>query len=147
MVPRAVPLALAPHLWANSEFGAFGLFEVLLTVLRVFAVVLAPFQSICMPVRVVDASAMFPKPFGSFRHQHPAPIGELGVFCSFGGVLMTSGILAVVFASIRPLCTCVCPLNASARFPGLFDSSGRVFRLLAGKFDVLQPFCNRFETF
>ena len=105
-----------------------------------FAVLLTPFQSLCTSVHVVDASAMFPKPFVPFRHQDPAPIGELGVFCSFGSMLMTSGILAVVFMSIRPLCMCVHPLDASGQFPGFLGSSGHNFRLLAGKFDLLQPF-------
>ena len=123
-----------------GEFGIFGFFEDLLTVSRGFAVLLAPFQLLCMPVRVVDASAMFPKPSVSSLHQDFAPIGELGDFCLFGIVLITSGIFAVIFVSIRPLCTCVRPLDASARLPGFSGFSGHVFRLLAGTFDVLQPF-------
>ena len=124
----------------TGEFGDFGFFDLLLMVSRVFAVILVPFRSLCMPLRVVDASATFPEPFVSFRHQVSAPIGELGGFCSFGGMLMTSAVFAVVFVSMRPLCTCVRALDASARFPGLSSSSGRVFRLLAGQFDFLQLF-------
>ena len=64
----------------TGEFGGFGLFEVLLMVSCVFAVLLALFRSLCMPVRVVDGSATLPEPFGSFRHQDPVPIGKLGGF-------------------------------------------------------------------
>ena len=109
-------------------------------VLRVFAVVLVPFRSLCTPVCVADASTTFPEPSVSFWHQDPAPIGELGGFCSFGVVLMTSAILAVVVASIQLLCVCLHPLDASVRLPGFLGSSGHDFRLLAGEFDVLQPF-------
>ena len=96
--PSASPMRQIVAL--TGEFGVFGFIRALLMVLRVFAVVLAPFQSLCTSVHVVDASAMFPEPSVSFRHQHPAPIGELGVFGSFGGMLMTSGIFAVIFMSI-----------------------------------------------
>ena len=109
-------------------------------VLHGFAVLLMPFRLLCMPLHVVDASTTFPKPSVLSLHQDSAPIGKLEVFGSFESMLMTFAILAVVFVSIQLLCTCVCPLDASGQFPGLSSSSGRVFRLLAGKFNLLQPF-------
>ena len=123
-----------------DEFGSPDFIGVLLMVLCVFAVLLVPFRSLCMPVCVVDASTTFPKLSVLFQHQDPAPIGKLDGFCSFGDMLMTSGIFAAIFALIRLLCTCVHLLDASGQFPGFFGFSGCDFRGLAGKFDLLQPF-------
>ena len=136
--PSALPMRriFAP----TGEFGIFGLFGVLLMVLRVFAVVLVRFQLLYTFLHVADTSATFPELSISFRHQGPAPIGKLEGFCLFEDVLMTSGIFAVIFASIQLLCTCVHPLNASARFLGFLNSYGHIVRLLAGKFNFLQPF-------
>ena len=138
--PEPFPLPRCHIFGPIGEFGIFGFFEDFLTALCVFAVILAPFRSFCMSVHVVDASATFPKPSVSSLHQDSAPIGELGGFSLFGVVLMTFAVLAVIFASIRPLCTCVCPLNASAQLPGFLGFSGHDFRGLAGKFNLLQPF-------
>ena len=63
-----------------------------------------------------------------------------GFFTYLRGVLMTSAIFPVVIMSIRALCTCMRPLNASTSFPGLCAFSGLGFGLLPGEFGFIQPF-------
>ena len=53
---------------------------------------------------------------------------------------MTFSILAVVFASIRSLYTCVPMPNASPSFPSLCGFFGHGSWLLPGEFDFLQLF-------
>ena len=91
-------------------------------------------------MHVVDTPATFPGSSVLSLHQDSAPIGELGFFCSSGGVLMTFAIHAVVFASIRFLSVCMPVPNASALFLSLCGFLGCGFWLLAGKFDFLQMF-------
>ena len=64
---------------------------------------------------------------------------ELAGFCSSGCTLMTSAILAVGFASIQSLCTCVHVPDAFVSFPGFFGSSEHVFRLFQ---QVSLTFCS-----
>ena len=53
---------------------------------------------------------------------------------------MTSGVLAVDFASILSLRECVRPLDALARFLGLCDPSGCGSGLVPGNSDFVQQF-------
>ena len=74
---------------------------------------------LCMPVRAFDASTRFLRPSAPAMHQFSGPIGKFSDFTLSGVILMTSGVLAVDFASIRPMGLSVRPLGASALFPGL----------------------------
>ena len=74
---------------------------------------------LCMPVRVFDASTRFLRPSAPAMHQFSGPIGKFGNFTLSGVILMTLGVLAVDFASIRPMGLSVHPLGASMSFPGL----------------------------
>ena len=53
---------------------------------------------------------------------------------------MTSGVLAVDFASILSLRECVHPLDALAQFLGLCDPSGHGSGLVLGNSDFVQQF-------
>ena len=86
-------------------------------------------------MRMVDASAWFPKLSVLPLHQVFAPIGELGGFSLFGVMLTSSRIFAVVFMSLRVLCAYVRVRDASASFPGLCGLSGRGSGILGGEFN------------
>ena len=100
-----------------------------------------PFRSLYTSMREVDVSATFTEPSISSLHQDPAPIDDSGGSTYLVGILTTSAIFAVVIMSIRVLCTCMRPLNASISFLGLCTFSGLRLGVLPGsKFGFIQPF-------
>ena len=73
---------------------------------------------------MADPFSWFPEPSASPLHLVSASLGKLGDFTLSGVILMTSGVLAANFVSVRVLCACVHVSDAFAWFPGLCDSSG-----------------------
>ena len=140
----------------------FCLFEGKLIFSCLLAVILMLFRSLYRSMRVVNASAMVPKPSVLPLHQDSALIGELG---GFRVVLTSSAVFAVVITSIQPICACIHVHDAFVSFPGLWlrHSSGLFLAHLcssvplAGKFGitdvsvgVLKPFtslCTYLNTF
>ena len=127
----------------SSLGGKFRVFNFNWWILTFFLALVAVFTfiaTLCMPARVLDASALFPRPSIPPMLQFSGPIGELGDFILSGVIPMTLGVLAVDFALLLSLRACVHPLDASAQFLGLCDPSGRGSRLVPGKSDFVQQF-------
>ena len=100
-----------------------------LTFLLTFLAIFGSSSMLCMPVHSVNPFAWSPSPMP----QVFPPTGKFGSFDSFGVLLMSSAIFAVVFLLIQLFCMCMHPPNASAWSPGLCSSSVRNSGLLPGK--------------
>jgi len=108
---------LVPQL---GESGGFCRFQGMLMISITFAVVNASVTTLCMSVRVLDASAWLLQLSGLSGVHFAVLVGESGGFSHFHGMLTFSGTFSCVIASVSTLGTSQCPLDTSNWLPTVF---------------------------